>query len=114
MFPRIRSGQLRLLAVSSAERYPLMPEAPTVAETVPGIEFMSWLGIVMPPGTPRPIIDRLNREVRWALALPDIVGKLAKAGNIPTPSSPEAYRDRVASEIKTWSRVIKAAGIKAG
>jgi tripartite-type tricarboxylate transporter receptor subunit TctC len=52
--------------------------------------------------------------VRWALALPDIVGKLAKAGNIPTPSSPEAYRDRVASEIKTWSRVIKAAGIKAG
>jgi tripartite-type tricarboxylate transporter receptor subunit TctC len=114
MFPRIRSGQLRLLAVSSAERYPLMPEAPTVAETVPGIEFMSWLGIVMPPGTPRPIIDRLNREVRWALALPDIVGKLAKAGNIATPSSPEAYRDRVASEIKTWSRVIAAAGIKAG
>jgi tripartite-type tricarboxylate transporter receptor subunit TctC len=114
MFPRIRSGQLRLLAVSSAERYPLMPQAPTVAETVPGIEFMSWLGVVMPPATPRPIIDRFNREVRWALTLPDIVAKLAEAGNIPTPSSPEEYRDRVAREIKTWSRVIAAAGIKAG
>jgi tripartite-type tricarboxylate transporter receptor subunit TctC len=114
MFPRIRSGQLRLLAVSSAQRYPLMPQAPTVAETVPGIEFMSWLGFVMPPGTPRPIIDRFNREVRWALTLPDIVAKLAEAGNIATPSSPEEYRDRVAREIKTWSRVIAAAGIKAG
>jgi len=114
MFPRIQSGQLRLLAVSSAGRYPLMPQAPTVAETVPGIEFMSWLGLVMPPGTARPIVDRLNAEVHRALKLPDIVAKLAEAGNIPTPSTPEAYRAHVEREIKTWSRVIAAAGIKAG
>jgi len=100
--------------VSSAGRYPLMPQAPTVAESVPGIEFMSWLGLVMPPGTPRPIVDRLNSEVHRALKLPDIVAKLAEAGNIPTPSTPEAYRAHVAREIKTWSRVIAAAGIKAG
>ena len=114
MFPRIQSGQLRMLAVSSAGRYPLMPEAPTVAESVPGIEFMSWLGLVMPPGTARPIVDRLNSEVHRALKLPDIVAKLAEAGNIPTPSTPEAYRAHVEREIKTWSRVIAAAGIKAG
>jgi tripartite-type tricarboxylate transporter receptor subunit TctC len=114
MFPRIQSGQLRLLAVSSAGRYPLMPNAPTVAETVPGIEFMSWLGLVMPPVTARPIIDRFNAEVHRALKLPDIIAKLAEAGNIPTPSTPEAYRAHVEREIKTWSRVIAAAGIKAG
>jgi tripartite-type tricarboxylate transporter receptor subunit TctC len=112
MFPRIRSGQLRLLALSSEGRYPLMPQAPTVAETVPGIGFMSWLGVVMPPGTPRPIVNRLNAEVHRALKLPDIVAKLNQAGNIPTPSTPEAYRAHVAREIKTWSRVIAAAGIK--
>ncbi len=114
MFPRIQSGQLRLLAVSSAGRYPLMPEAPTVAEFVPGIEFMSWLGLTVAPGTPRPIVDRLNKEVHWALKLPDIVAKLAEAGNIATPSTPQEFRDRVAREIKTWSRVIAAAGITAG
>jgi tripartite-type tricarboxylate transporter receptor subunit TctC len=103
-----------MLAVSSAGRYPLMPQAPTVAESVPGIEFMSWLGLVMPPGTARPTIDRLNSEVHRALKLPDIIAKLAEAGNIPTPSTPEAYRARVEREIKTWSRVIAAAGIKAG
>jgi tripartite-type tricarboxylate transporter receptor subunit TctC len=114
MFPRIQTGQLRLLAVSSAGRYPLMPQAPTVAESVPGIEFMSWLGLVMPPGTARSTIDRLNAEVHRALKLPDIIAKLADAGNIPTPSTPEAYRAHVEREIKTWSRVIAAAGIKAG
>jgi tripartite-type tricarboxylate transporter receptor subunit TctC len=114
MFPRIRSGQLRLLAVSSPARYPLLPEAPTVAETVPGIDFMSWLGVVMAPGTPRPIIDRFNKEIHWALKLPDVIAKLAQAGNVATPSTPEEYRDRVAREIKTWSRVMAAAGISAG
>jgi tripartite-type tricarboxylate transporter receptor subunit TctC len=114
MFPRIQSGQLRMLAVSSPKRYPLMPEAPTIAETVPGIDFMSWLGLVMPPATPRPIIERFNREVHWSLQRPDIVAKLAEAGNVPTPSTPEEYRAHVAREIKTWSRVIAAAGIKAG
>jgi tripartite-type tricarboxylate transporter receptor subunit TctC len=111
MFPRIQSGQLRLLAVSSAGRYPLMPEAPTVAEFVPGIEFMSWLGVVMAPATPRPIIERFNKEIHWALALPDIVAKLKDAGNVVTLSTSDEYRDRVAREIKTWSRVVAAAGI---
>jgi tripartite-type tricarboxylate transporter receptor subunit TctC len=112
MFPRIKSGQLRLLALSSAGRYPLMPQAPTVEETVPGIEFMSWLGLVMAPGTTRPVVDRLNQEVRNALTLPDVQARLVEGGNIAIPSTPEEYRGRVEREIARWSRVIAAAGIK--
>jgi len=113
MFPRIKSGQLRMLAVSSEGRYPLMPEAPTVAETVPGIEFTSWLGLVMPPGTPAGIVERLNQEVRHVLALPDVTARLTDAGNVAMPSTPQQYRDRVEREIARWRRVITAAGIKA-
>jgi tripartite-type tricarboxylate transporter receptor subunit TctC len=112
MFPRIRSGQLRMLAVSSPARYPLMPEAPTVAETVPGIEFTSWLGLVAAPGTPAAIVDRLNREVRHALALSDVEARLVEGGNVAIPSSPQEYRDRVEREIARWRKVIAAAGIK--
>ena len=111
-FPRIQSRQLRVLALSSAERYPLMPEAPVVAETLPKIEFMSWLGLATAPRTPRPIVDRLNREVGEILALPDIKQKLADAGNVASPSSPEAMRERIEQEMARWSRVIEAAGIK--
>jgi tripartite-type tricarboxylate transporter receptor subunit TctC len=112
MFPRIKSGQLRMLAVSSEARYPLMPEAPTINETVPGIEFTSWLGLVMAPGTSVPIIERFNQEVRVVLALPDVKARLGDAGNVALPSTPQEYRDRVEREIARWRRVITAAGIK--
>src|SRR4029079_14243571 len=112
MFPRITSGQLRLLALSSAEHYALMPQAPIVAEFVPGIEFLSWLGLVTAPGTPKPIVERINDEVRSVLALPDVQAKLAAAGSVPSPSTPQQYRDRVERELKRWQRVITAAGIK--
>jgi tripartite-type tricarboxylate transporter receptor subunit TctC len=112
MFPRVKSGQLRLLAVSSGGRYPLMPEAPTIGETVPGIEFTSWLGLVMAPGTPPAIIDRFNQEVRHALGLSDVQARLTEAGNVAIPSTPQEYRDRVEREIARWRRVIAAAGIK--
>jgi len=111
-FPRIRAGQLRALAVSSAERYPLMPEVPTVAETVKGIDFMSWLGLAAGPGTPRAIVDRLNAEVREALTLPDVQQRLVEGGNVATPSTPEEMRKRIETEMARWSRVIASAGIK--
>lgn len=113
-FPRVRSGQVRLLAVSSKGRYPLMPEAPTVEEFVPGITFMSWLGYAMAPKTPRAIVERMNAEIRRALALPDVQTKLVEGGNVATPSTPEEFRALVAREIEIWSRVIAAAGIRAG
>lgn len=111
-FPRIQQGQLRVLALSSAERYPLMPDAPVVAETVSGIEFMSWLGLAMAPGTPRPIVDRLNGEIRDALTLPDVRRRLLEGGNVATPSTPEDMRARVEREMARWTRVIEASGLK--
>lgn len=113
-FPRVRSGQVRLLAVSSKGRYPLMPDAPTIEEFVPGITFMSWLGYAMAPKTPRAIVDRMNAEIRHALSLADVQEKLVEGGNVATPSTPEEFRALVAREIGIWGRVIAAAGIRAG
>ena len=111
-FPRVQSGQLRLLAISSPGRYPLMPDAPTIAETLPGIEFMSWLGLAMPPATPRPIVERINKEIREALELPDVRQRLVEGGNVASPSTPDEMRQKVESEIARWTRVIEAGGIK--
>jgi tripartite-type tricarboxylate transporter receptor subunit TctC len=111
--PRIHSGQLRALALSSPQRYPLMPDVPTVAETLPKVGFMSWLGLAMPAGTPRPIVDRLNREVHAVLALPDVQKRLVEGGNVASPSTPEEMRAKVASEMAQWRHVIEASGIKA-
>ena len=111
-FPRVQSGQLRLLAISSPGRYPLMPDAPTIAETLPGIEFMSWLGLAMAPATPRPVVARINTEIRNALELPDVQQRLSEGGNVASPSSPGEMRQKVESEIARWTRVIEAGGIK--
>jgi tripartite-type tricarboxylate transporter receptor subunit TctC len=111
-FPRVQSGQLRVLALSSPQRYPLMPHAPIIAETLPKIEFMSWLGLAMAAGTPRPIVERVNKEVRGALSLPDVQQRLVEGGNVATPSSPDDMRAKVASEMARWRHVIEASGIK--
>ena len=111
-FPRIQSGQLRVLALSSPQRYPLMPDAPIVAETLPNVEFMSWLGLATAAGTPPPIVERVNKEVRGALSLPDVQQRLVEGGNVATPSSPDEMRAKVASEMARWRHVIEASGIK--
>ncbi len=111
-FPRIRTGQLRMLAISAPGRYPLMPDAPLIADTVPGIAFMSWLGLAMPPATPRALVDRLNQEVRAALARPDVEKRLAEGGNVASPSTPEEMRAKIEGDIARWRRVIETARIK--
>ena len=111
-FPRIHSGQLRVLAITSPQRYPLMPEAPTVTETLPGVEYMSWLGLVTAPQTPRPIVDRLNAEIRRALDLPDVKQRLAEGGNIPTPTAPEAMGGQIEDGIVRWKRIVEANNIR--
>jgi len=111
-FPRINTGQFRVLAVTSETRYPLMPDAPTVAETVPGVHYMSWLGMATAPRTPRPIIDRLNAEIRRALELPDIQQKLKEGGNLATPTTPEAMRQQILDEIAHWKQIVEVNNIK--
>jgi tripartite-type tricarboxylate transporter receptor subunit TctC len=111
--PRIRNGQLRPLAVSSPDRYPLMPDTPTMALTVPDVRLMSWLGLAAAPQTPRPIIDRLNGELRRALDAPDIKAWLAETGVLAAPSSPEELQRRVESEIALYAKIAEVNGIKA-
>ncbi len=111
--PRIRSGQLRPLAVSSPERYPLVPDTPTMAESIPGIQLMSWLGIAAAPQTPRPIIDRLNSELRRALELPDVKKWLTETGVLAAPSTPEEFQKRIETEIELYTKIAEANGIKA-
>jgi tripartite-type tricarboxylate transporter receptor subunit TctC len=111
--PRIRNGQLRPLAVSSPERYPLMPDTPTMGETVPGIQLMSWLGIAAAPQTPRPIVDRLNGELRRALELPDVKQWLAETGVLAAPCSPEEFQRRIETEVELYTKIAEANGIKA-
>ena len=111
--PRIRSGQLRPLAVSSPERYPLVPDTPTMAESIPGIQLMSWLGIAAAPQTPRPIVDRLNGELRRALELPDVKKWLTETGVLAAPSTPEEFQKRIETEIELYTKIAEANGIKA-
>jgi tripartite-type tricarboxylate transporter receptor subunit TctC len=111
-FAQIKGGTLRGLAVSSRKRFVLEPEIPAIAETLPGFEVLSWLGLAAPGGTPRPIIDRLNREVGEILNLPDIRDRLAGVGNVPMPSTPEEMREHIEGDAARWSRVVDIKGIE--
>jgi len=111
-FGHIRSGKLRPLAVSSAERHPALPELQTISETLPGVEMSSWLGLAAASRTPRPVIDRLNRELRAIVDLPDVRQRLADLSGVPTPSSPEEMRALVEREIARWKRVVELKNIE--
>ena len=105
-FGQIKGGKLRGLAVSSASRSPIMPDIPAVSETLPGIEFSSWLGVVVAPGTPRPIVDKLNREFRLMIESTEFKQKFSDFGGTPIASSPEEMRSRIEQEISRWRRVV--------
>src|SRR6185295_9271323 len=89
--PHIKSGKLKVLAVTNSKRAAVLPDVPTIGETLPGYEFNNWYGVMAPAGTPRPIIDRLNAEVARILALPEIREKFMGLGAEPIPSTPEKF-----------------------
>jgi tripartite-type tricarboxylate transporter receptor subunit TctC len=108
----IRSGALRLLAVCAKTRSEFVPEAPTVAESVPGYEANSWAGVGVPRGTPPEIIARLNVEVNTGLADPATRARLAAAGTTPIVYTPDGFGAYMAQEIDKWGKVIRASGVK--
>jgi tripartite-type tricarboxylate transporter receptor subunit TctC len=108
----IKSGKLRALAMTSAQREPSMPEVPTVAETVPGYEATAWFGIGMPKNTPREFIDRINVEVNRALADPKIRARLAELGGRPIPGTPDDFGKTIAAETAKWEKVVIQSGAK--
>lgn len=109
---RIRNGELRALAVTGKTRWRDFPDVPTVEESgVPGFEVFSWTGVAGPPNLPKPIVERLNAEVRKAVAAPDVKSKLESMGGDGKPSSPAEMKALVAKQYATWSKLAREANI---
>jgi tripartite-type tricarboxylate transporter receptor subunit TctC len=109
----LKAGRLRALAVTSAARSDLLPDVPSVGEFVPGYEATSWQGVGAPAGTPAAIIDTLNREINAGLADANLKARIESLGYSPFTGSAAALATFVAEETGKWSKVIRAAGIKA-
>lgn len=112
--PQIKSGQLKALAVTSAKRSAALPDAPTVSESgLPGFEAVSWLSLLVPVGTPPPIIEKINRDVTAVLALPDVRERLAATGAELSPSTPAELDTFIRNEIAKWAKAVKISGAQA-
>ena len=113
LLPHVRSGKVKALAVTGAQRAQFAPEVPTVAESgVPGYAFDVWYGLVFPGGTPRAIVRKTNAEVVRLLKSPEVSSRFAGAGVEPQTNTPEAFAELIRREIVTWSKVVKAANIR--
>jgi len=111
--PYIKAGRLRPLGVTTTSRIEALPDIPTIAEAgVPGYESVQWFGMLVPAGTPRPIIERLHQEITRALRAPDMKERLTALGLDVVGSTPEAFAGYIKSETEKWAKVIKTMGIK--
>jgi tripartite-type tricarboxylate transporter receptor subunit TctC len=109
---RVKSGEFRALAVTGKTRWPDFPDVPTIAETVaPGFEVISWTGMAGPANMPKPIVDRLNAEVRKALAVPEVKQKLQAMGGDPRGTTPDEMRELVSRQYETWKKLAIEANI---
>jgi tripartite-type tricarboxylate transporter receptor subunit TctC len=109
--PHVRTGALRALGVAGSNRFDMLPDVPTIAETVPGYEARTSAGVGVPKGTPAEIIARLNHG-NAGLANPTIKSRLAELGTIPMIFTAAEFGAYVAAESEKWEKVIKFAGIK--
>jgi tripartite-type tricarboxylate transporter receptor subunit TctC len=109
----VASGRLRALGVTSAQRAAVLPDLPTVAESgIPGYEFTTWHGILAPKGTPRPIVVRLNEQIKKVLTTPEQTKLFADRGLNVIASTPEEFGAHIDSELRKWSSVVKERGLK--
>jgi len=113
VLPLIRTGRLRLIAISAAKRDPAMPEVPAIAETVPGFELTPWWGLFAPAGTPREVVTKLNAEAVRILALPDVKSNYANLGLAALSNTPEQFSHYINEEIARWAKIVKATGARA-
>jgi tripartite-type tricarboxylate transporter receptor subunit TctC len=104
---QIRQGKVVPLAVSSAKRSPLLPNVPTIADTYPGFEAQSWVGLLAPAGTPAPIVDRLSAALVKALTAPEVSERYAGQGSEIVASTPDAFGAWIRLQSATWGRVIR-------
>lgn len=112
--PQIKAGKLRAIAVTGAQRSPLLPEVPTVSEAgLPGFDVSSWYGLFGPVGLPKHIVAKVNGDTVALLALADMKERLAGLGAEPLPLSPEEFGRYVRAEIAKWAKMVKDSGAKA-
>jgi len=111
--PYVKTGRLRVLAVSTAKRSKLYPDLPTIAESgVPGYDLAGWYGVVVPTGTPRAIVERLHAEYVKAMRAPDIAERYAALGVEPVDSTPEQFGTYMRAELAKWGDIIKRSGTR--
>lgn len=110
--PYFASGRLRPLAVTTAKRWPSLPDIPTVAETLPGYEVELWFGAMVPRGTPEAVINRLNAAINKALDDPEMKKNLDAQGIVPTGGTVQKFRERIQHDFRNWANVVDAARIK--
>jgi len=113
MLPQIKGGKLKALGVGSAKRIPALPDVPTISEAgVPGYEVTNWWGIAAPVGTPRPVIEKLHRELAAVVASSETQKRFEAEGADPLQMSPEEFGRFIAQETAKWTKVVKEAGIR--
>ena len=111
--PQIKSGRIRVIAVTSAQRAPQLPEVPTVAESgYPGFEGLGWAGIVVPAKTPSAIVEKISASIRSALESAELKASIIARGAIPHPHTPADYTAFIRAEIAKWASVAKQAGVR--
>jgi tripartite-type tricarboxylate transporter receptor subunit TctC len=101
----VRAGRLKALGVTTAQRVPMAPEIPPVADAVPGYEFVLWIGLFAPAGTPKPLVERLQQELARAILAPEVRDKLLAAGVVPAPSTPQAFAEVLRRDIALMRRL---------
>jgi tripartite-type tricarboxylate transporter receptor subunit TctC len=112
--PHVKAGKLKLLAVTEKERSPLLPNTPTVGETVPGYELSVWYGVFGPAGMPAELVARLNKEINRILALPEVHDKMASIGvQVITNSTPEGFTRIMRQDAERYGKLIRELNIKA-
>ena len=108
----VKGGKLKLLGVATPKRMAALPDAPTIAETLPGFESAAWFAIVAPPKTPQAVVDKINADVNEALKQPDVIARLAQLSAEPIGGTPQATAAYMREEVERWHKVIKAANVK--
>jgi tripartite-type tricarboxylate transporter receptor subunit TctC len=113
VWPQVQAGKVRVIAVTSTTRSPLLPAVPTVSESgLPGYDVSSWYGMYCAAGTPGTIVTKLNAEIAAALRAPDVTERLSSLGAQPKPTSPEEFGRITRDEIKKWAKVVQESGAR--
>ena len=113
VWPQVQQGNLRALGVASLERTPLAPQIPAIAETLPGFEAVSWVGIVAPAGTPAAIVDKISQVFGAAVLRPEIVSRLQELGYTPARNTPAEFTQFIRDDRAKWQRVAREANLSA-